>query len=140
MVEVMTFGSCHWSTETQETLMPWTFGSARRRARTLRRAPGPHEEKTDHSAAAEGATVPVTVVASKTEADLIIGMLRSYDVRAAVSADDVGGQEPALQGQGVRVLVAPSDAALARQLLAAVEDPSSVAAPPESTDQAAKSG
>jgi hypothetical protein len=102
--------------------MPWTFGSARRRARALRRAPGRHEEKTGHPAAAEGTTVPVTVVASKTEADLIIGMLRSYDVRAAVSADDVGGQEPALQGQGVRVLVAPSDAALARQLLAAVED------------------
>jgi hypothetical protein len=100
--------------------------SARKLPRTLRRAAGAHrreEERAGHLAAAEGATVPVTVVASKTEADLIIGMLRSYDVRAAVSADDVGGQEPALQGQGVRVLVAPSDATLARQLLAAIGGP-----------------
>jgi hypothetical protein len=41
---------------------------------------------------------------------------------AAVSADDAGGQEPQLQLQGVRVLVAPSDEASARQLLAAAED------------------
>jgi hypothetical protein len=118
--------------------MQRTSGSARKLARALRRAAGAHRqdgEKTGHPAAAEGATVPVTVVASKTEADLIIGMLHSYDVRAAVSADDVGGQEPALQGQGVRVLVAPSDAALARQLLAAVEGPSSAAAQPGSTGQ-----
>jgi hypothetical protein len=67
----------------------------------------------------------VAVVSSKTEADLIVGMLRSNDLRAAVSADDVGGQEPALQGQGVRVLVAPSDAAAARQLLATADGPAS---------------
>ena len=69
-----------------------------------------------------GATVTVAVVPSRTEADLIVGMLRSNDVAAAVSADDAGGQEPALQAQGVRVLVAPSDEAAARQLLAAVND------------------
>jgi hypothetical protein len=39
-----------------------------------------------------------------------------------VSADDAGGQEPQLQVQGVRVLVAPSDEATARQLIAAVND------------------
>jgi hypothetical protein len=49
-------------------------------------------------------------------------MLRSHGVRAAFSADDAGGQEPQLQLQGVRVLVAPSDEALARRLLAAVND------------------
>jgi hypothetical protein len=38
-----------------------------------------------------------------------------------VSADDAGGQEPQLQLQGVRVLVAPADEARARRLLAAVE-------------------
>lgn len=70
-------------------------------------------------AAGSGATVSVAVVGSRTEAELIVGMLRSSGVRAAVSADDAGGQNPALQTQGVRVLVAPSDEALARRLLAA---------------------
>ncbi len=66
----------------------------------------------------DGTTVPVAVVASRIEAELIVGMLRSNGVRAAVSADDAGGQDPQLQVQGVRVLVAPSDEATARQLLA----------------------
>jgi hypothetical protein len=64
----------------------------------------------------------VAVVDSRTEAELIVGMLRSHGLRAAVSADDAGGQEPQLQMQGVRVLVAPSDETSARQLLAAADD------------------
>jgi hypothetical protein len=70
----------------------------------------------------DGATVSVAVVTSRTEAELIVGMLRSHGLRAAVSADDAGGQDPQLQLQGVRVLVAPADEAPARQLLAAAED------------------
>jgi Putative prokaryotic signal transducing protein len=70
----------------------------------------------------DGVTVPLVVVASRTEAELIVGMLRSNGLRAAVSADDAGGQEPQLQIQGVRVLVAPSDEASARRLLADVND------------------
>jgi hypothetical protein len=70
----------------------------------------------------DGATVPVAVVASRAEAELIVGLLRSNGLRAAVSADDAGGQDPQLQLQGVRVLVAPSDEALARRVLAAVDD------------------
>jgi Putative prokaryotic signal transducing protein len=65
--------------------------------------------------------VPITAVPSRTEAELIVGMLRNNGVRAAVSADDAGGQEPQLQAQGVRVLVAAADEAVARQLLAATE-------------------
>ncbi len=68
------------------------------------------------------ATVPVAVVTSRTEAELIVGMLRNNDLTAAVSADDAGGQYPALQAQGVRVLVAPSDEVSARRLLAAADD------------------
>jgi hypothetical protein len=64
----------------------------------------------------------VAVVASRTEADLIVGMLRSNGLAAAVSADDAGGQEPQLQIQGVRVLVAPADEAAARQLIAEAEE------------------
>jgi hypothetical protein len=70
----------------------------------------------------DGATVAVAVVASRTEAELIVGMLRNNGLRAAVSADDAGGQEPQLQLQGVRVLVAPSDEASARQLIAAANE------------------
>ena len=70
----------------------------------------------------EGVTVPVAVVASRTEAELIVGLLRSNGLRAAVSADDAGGQEPQLQITGVRVLGAPSDEASARRLLAEAND------------------
>jgi hypothetical protein len=69
-----------------------------------------------------GATVVVTVVTSRIEAELIVGLLRSHGLRAALSADDAGGQEPQLQLQGVRVLVASSDEALALRLLADVDD------------------
>ncbi len=130
--------------------MRLTFDSANDLARALRRAadahaqhvgqtghPDPdwpswyahyleHEQATRErgptSARPDGAPVTVAVVTSRTEAELIVGMLRNNDLRAAVSADDAGGQEPQLQVQGVRVLVAPSDEASARQLLAAAED------------------
>jgi hypothetical protein len=70
----------------------------------------------------DGASVPIAVVGSRTEAELIVGLLTSNGLRAAVATDDAGGQEPQLQLQGVRVLVASSDEALARRLLAAVDD------------------
>jgi hypothetical protein len=75
---------------------------------------------------ADGGTVPVAVVGSRTEAVLMVGYLQDNGVWAAVSADDAGGQEPQLQLQGVRVLVARSDEAAARELLAALDDPSDV--------------
>jgi hypothetical protein len=132
--------------------MQLTFQSARDLARALRRASDAHvqhEQQTGHpdpdwaswyaryleqeqagagqlpaAAGHPGASVPVAVVTSRTEAELIVGMLRNNGLTAAVSADDAGGQEPALQAQGVRVLVAPADEASARGLLAAVDDPS----------------
>ena len=64
----------------------------------------------------------VAVVGSRTEAELIVGMLSSHGSRAAVAMDDAGGQEPQLQSQGVSVLVARADEAPARRLLAADED------------------
>ena len=70
----------------------------------------------------DGAMVSVAVVASRTEAELIVAMLRSHGVSAAVSADDAAGQYPQMQVDGVRVLVAPSDEASARRLLAAADD------------------
>jgi hypothetical protein len=38
-----------------------------------------------------------------------------------VSADDAGGQEPQLQLDGVRVLVARSDEVVARELLSTID-------------------
>jgi hypothetical protein len=66
----------------------------------------------------------VAVVASRIEAELIVGMLRSHGLSASLTADDVGGQDPQLQMQGVRVLVAASDEAVARELLATADDES----------------
>ncbi len=68
-----------------------------------------------------GATVSVAVVSSRTEAELIVAKLRSHGLSAAVSADDAGGQYPQMQIEGVHVLVAPSDEASARRLLAAAD-------------------
>ena len=70
----------------------------------------------------DGATVSVAVVASRTEAELIVGLLRSHGVTAVVAADDAGGQYPQMQLEGVQVLVAPADEASARRLLAAADD------------------
>jgi len=62
--------------------------------------------------------VSVAVVGSRTEADLIVGLLESEGVPAVVSSDDAGGQEPQLQLQGVHVFVSSSDATSARRILA----------------------
>jgi hypothetical protein len=70
----------------------------------------------------DGASVSVAVVDSRIEAELVVGMLRSHGLTAAASADDAGGQYPQMQVQGVRVLVAPSDEASARRLIAAADD------------------
>ena len=75
----------------------------------------------------DAAPVLLAVVGSRGEADLLVGLLVSHGLRAAVVTDDAGGQEPQWQLQGgVRVLVAASDEAEARRLLAGTDD---VAAP-----------
>jgi hypothetical protein len=68
-----------------------------------------------------GAPVEVVVVDSRSEADLIVGLLRSNGLRAGIFADDAGGTNPELQMGGVRVMVDPEDEADARQLLAEVQ-------------------
>jgi hypothetical protein len=62
--------------------------------------------------------VTVAVVDSRTEAEIIAGLLRSEGLKVGVAADDAGGQEPQLQRQGVHVLVARADEASARRILA----------------------
>jgi hypothetical protein len=65
--------------------------------------------------------VTVAVVASRTEAELMVGMLRSHGLKAGFAADDAGGQEPQLQMRGVQVIVAGADEAEARRLIASIE-------------------
>jgi hypothetical protein len=74
----------------------------------------------DLSSPDPSATVIVTVAASRTEAELAVGMLRNYGLRAAIPVRDAVGRNPRLRG--VPVLVAPDDEEAARQLLASVED------------------
>jgi putative signal transducing protein len=70
----------------------------------------------------DSAPVSVAVVGSRVEAELAVGLLRSAGLKAAFSADDVGGQEPQLQQDGVHVYVAADDELEARRILAAVRD------------------
>jgi hypothetical protein len=63
----------------------------------------------------------VAVVSSRAEGDVIASVLISHGLEATVSADDVGGQEPALQLWGVHVLVPKSEETSAREVLAAAD-------------------
>jgi Putative prokaryotic signal transducing protein len=67
--------------------------------------------------------VSVAVVGSRIEAEIAVGLLRSHGLRAGVTADDAGAQEPQLQLQGVHVLVAGEDEAEARRILADAQRP-----------------
>jgi hypothetical protein len=66
--------------------------------------------------------VSIAVVGSRTEAELMVGMLRDHGLTAEVSADDVARLDLALAAQGVRVLVAAEDATAALQLLDGGDD------------------
>ena len=68
----------------------------------------------------DGAPVVVAVVGSRIEAELIVGLLHSNGLRAAVATDYAGGQEPQLDQDGVRVLVPAEDEDAARLVLASV--------------------
>ena len=61
----------------------------------------------------------MAVVATRAEADDIARVLVSNGLDAAVSSDDAGGQDPS--PFRVRVLVARSDEASAREVLATAE-------------------
>jgi hypothetical protein len=70
----------------------------------------------DLSAPDHAAAVPVTVAGSRMEAELIVGMLRSNGLHAAVPYDPTFERND-MRPRGVPVLVAPADVDAARQLL-----------------------
>ena len=62
--------------------------------------------------------VRVAEFGSRPEAEIVKGMLEANGIRAALSADDMGGIRPELTfTMGVRLLVAEDDAEVARELL-----------------------
>lgn len=82
-----------------------------------------HDQPDDLSAPDPSASVPVTTAPSRMEAELIVGMLRSYGLRAGISAHGGGGaRHPDLRLQGVQVYVAVPDEEAARQILADVQN------------------
>ena len=62
--------------------------------------------------------VAVGTYSNKIDADLAQGALEAADIEAIVTADDVGGLQPALLlGKGVRVLVRAEDVERAKEIL-----------------------
>jgi hypothetical protein len=74
----------------------------------------------DLSSPDPSATVIITVAPGRPEAELIVGMLRSGGLRAAIGVHGSGTRDP--RQRGVPVLVAPGDEEAARECLASVED------------------
>jgi putative signal transducing protein len=68
--------------------------------------------------AAEARTVPIGSFASRSEAEIVVGLLESQGIAASIMADDAGGAYPFELSGGARVLVDESDAEAAREVLA----------------------
>jgi hypothetical protein len=66
----------------------------------------------------EGRAIPIASVANRSEAELVVGLLRSEGIAASISADDAGGAYPFELSGGARVLVAEGDAEAALEVLA----------------------
>jgi hypothetical protein len=87
-------------------------------------APGPDDG---------GRIVDLTVVHTRSEAELLVSRLRAEGLRAAASADDGGGWGPNVGIEGVRVLVLEDDLERARALIGADASGSPPPRPPRPT-------
>jgi hypothetical protein len=67
---------------------------------------------------AAGRTIPIGSFATRSEAEIVVGLLASEGITASISADDAGGAYPFELSGGARVLVDESDADAAREVLA----------------------
>ena len=66
--------------------------------------------------------VPIATYATRTEAEVVEGLLASAGIAASIRADDAGGAYPFVLSGGAQVLVEESDAEAASQLLAEQTD------------------
>ena len=69
--------------------------------------------------------IPIATYATRTEAEVVEGLLASAGIAASIRADDAGGAYPFVLSGGAQVLVEESDAEAASQLLAAQTDEAS---------------
>lgn len=65
-----------------------------------------------------GRLIPIGTYATRTEAEIVEGLLASAGIAASVRADDAGGAYPFELSGGAQVLVDESDAKAASQVLA----------------------
>ena len=65
-----------------------------------------------------GASIPIGSFPTRSEAEIVVGLLESEGIAASISADDAGGAYPFEFSGGARVLVDESDAEAAREVLA----------------------
>ncbi len=66
--------------------------------------------------------VPVGTYPTRTEAEVVEGLLASAGIAASIRADDAGGAYPFVLSGGAQVLVEEGDAEAAPQLLAEQTD------------------
>ncbi len=66
--------------------------------------------------------IAIRTVATRTEAELIRGLLESSGIAAWVSTDDAGGVYPFQLSDGARVMIRESDHDAAERVLAINED------------------
>lgn len=69
--------------------------------------------------------IPIGTYATRTEAEIVEGLLESAGISASIRADDAGGAYPFEFSGGAQVMVDESDAEAASQVLAAQTDESS---------------
>jgi Putative prokaryotic signal transducing protein len=66
--------------------------------------------------------IPIRTVTTRTEAELVRGLLESSGIDAWVSTDDAGGVYPFQLSDGARVMIRESDHDAAESVLAVNED------------------
>ena len=65
-----------------------------------------------------GRLIPIGTYATRTEAEIVEGLLESAGISASIRADDAGGAYPFEFSGGAQVMVDESDAETASQVLA----------------------
>jgi hypothetical protein len=68
--------------------------------------------------------VPVATFGTRSEAEIVQGLLASAGIDASISADDAGGAVPFVLSGGAQLLVDENDVEAATQLLASETDKS----------------
>ncbi|HJW67247.1 MAG TPA: DUF2007 domain-containing protein [Gaiellaceae bacterium] len=68
--------------------------------------------------------VPVATFGTRSEAEIVQGLLASAGIDASISADDAGGAYPFVLSGGAQLLVDENDVEAATQVLASESDKS----------------